>query len=318
MGIFKRVVAAAMLCGIATAAAAQDYPARPVKIFVGAAAGGSTDLVARVVAKQLTKMWNVSVLIENRTGASGAIAAEAVAKSDPDGYTIFGGSFAPSVIAASRDKVPYDPFKDFAHAVLVSTYPQTIVVLASSPIQDLKQLIAEAKANPGKLNYGTGGVGSSTHLFIEMMNTMAGLKTTNVPYRGGAPALNALLGGELDFAGLALPIVHAQGTNLRPLAVTSGKPNRFLPGVPSLSEIVPGYDAEDLIVFQVPVATPKPIVDKINRDVNIALQDPEVRASLDLLNQDIRGGSVEDATDYLRRAIERWRPIIKATGLGAM
>lgn len=310
-------LAVILIAGALSAARAQTYPSKAVRIVVGAGAGGPTDLAARVVSQKLTEMWSVPVIVENRGGAGGTIGADGVAKSAPDGYTVFAGSFAPSVIAGTRTKAPYDAYKDFAHVSILSTYPMAIVVPAASRFQTLQQLIDDLRARPGALNYGSGGVGASSHLFVEMMNRMAGLKAVNVPFQGGGPALNALLGGQLDFAALGVTIVHAQTERVRALAVTSASPHPKLPHVPSIATLLPGYEAEDFVSLHMPAGTPKEIVQKMQRDVAATLQQPDIKARFEQLAMQIKASTPDEAADFIRSEIEKWRPLIKATGLDA-
>ena len=184
---------------------AQDFPTKPVRIVIGLAPGGSTDTIARLVAQKLSEAWGQNVLVDNRPGAGGTIGADLAAKAQPDGYTLFVGGFGPSVMAGNLySKLPYDPANDFEHVSLMVAFPLTLVVPASSPVTSVKALIEQAKAKPGALKYGSVGVGSSPHVFIEMMNLMAGTKTIHVPYKGGAPALAGVLAAEVDYAMIAI------------------------------------------------------------------------------------------------------------------
>ncbi|MCC7346298.1 MAG: hypothetical protein IT538_02765 [Variibacter sp.] len=316
-GILRTLLAVAAVLSGCGLAAAQPYPSKPVRIVVGAGPGGPTDLAARVVSQKLAEAWNVPVLVENRGGAGGMIGGESVAKAAPDGYTVFAGSFAPSVIAGTRAKAPYDAYKDFAHVTVLGTYPMAIVVPAGSRFQSLQQLLDESRAKPGSLNYGSGGVGASSHLFVEMMNMMAGAKAVNVPFQGGGPALAALLGNQLDFAALGVPIVHAQTERVRALAVTSARPNFKLPAAPPIASLLPGYDSQDFVSFHMPAGTPREIVDKMQRDLVTILQAPEVKERFNQLAMEITGATPEQAAAFIRSEIEKWRPVIKATGLDA-
>jgi tripartite-type tricarboxylate transporter receptor subunit TctC len=309
------VAVAVLFCGGILAAQAQPYPSRAIRIVVGAGAGGPTDLAARVVSLKLSELWGVPVVVENRGGASGTIGADGVAKSAPDGYTVFAGSFAPSVIAGTRTKVPYDAYKDFAHVSVLGTYPMAIVVPTNSRFKNLQQIIDESRSKPGSLNYGSGGVGASSHLFVEMMNMMAKAKAVNVPFQGGGPALNALLGEQLDFAALGVTIIHAQGERIRALAVTSAKPNFKVPDVPPIAGLLPGYDAQDFVSLHMPLGTPPEIVNKMQQAMVTILQQPEVKERFDQLAMEVRGSTPAEAATFIHDEIEKWRPVIKATGL---
>ncbi|HZN24268.1 MAG TPA: tripartite tricarboxylate transporter substrate binding protein [Burkholderiales bacterium] len=316
--LMNLTAAAALLLNCSLGAQAQTYPSKPIRVVVGAGAGGPTDLAARMISQPLTKAWGVPVVVDNRAGAGGMIGADLVAKSTPDGYTVFAGSFAPNVLAASRAKVSYDAYKGFAHVTVLGTYPMAIVVRADSRFQSLEQLIKETKERPSGLNYASGGVGASSHLFVEMMNMRANVKAVNVPFQGGGPALNALLGQQVDFAALGVTIVHAQAERVRALAVTSATPHPKLPGVPPVAQMFPGFDAQDFASLHMPAATPRELVAKVQRDVAAILAQPDVRTKFEQqLAMQVAGTSPAATAEFIRKEIEKWRPIIKATGVDA-
>ena len=267
----------AALLGLAAAAAlpqlasAQAWPAKPIRIVVGFPPGGAADQIARLVAQPLQDTLGQPVVVENKTGAGGNVAGDAVAKSPPDGYTLLmssGGmvSVNPHIYA----KMSFDPAKDLmpvASAARVSVY---LVVKPEFPAKTVQEFVAHAKANPGKLSYGTPGNGSSPHLAAEMMNSQAGTSTRHIPYRGAAPALQDLLGGQLDFLmdpGVALP--HVQAGKLKLLAVGSLHRSSLYPDVPTLDEAgLKGFDADTLFGFYAPAGTPKPVIDRLNAEIN--------------------------------------------------
>jgi tripartite-type tricarboxylate transporter receptor subunit TctC len=262
---------AAALAAPAHAQVPSPFPSKPVRIIVGFSAGGSTDVLARIVADELRKDWGQPVVVENRVGAGGVLAAEHVAKSAPDGYTLLmssGGMV--SVNPHIYSKMSFDPAKDLmpvASAARVSVY---LVVKPEFPAKTVQEFLAHAKANPGKLSYGSPGNGSSPHLAAEMMNGQAGTSTRHIPYRGAAPALQDLLGGQIDFLmdpGVALPQVQAG--KLKLLAVGSLHRSSLYPDVPTLDEAgLKGFDADTLFGFYAPAGTPKAIVDRLNGEIN--------------------------------------------------
>jgi len=225
----------------AAAAYGQSYPTKPVRFIVGTAPGGSTDTIARIVAQELSKTWGQNVVVDNRPGAGATIAADLVAKSQPDGYTLFVGGFGPIAMAGSLyPKLPYDPANDFAHVTLMVSFPNVVVVSDSSAISSLKDLIAQAKAKPGVLKYGSSGVGGSGHVFVELMNLNAGINTVHVPYRGAPLALAGMLSGEVDYVlpaiSTALSLLSAN--RVRALAVTSANASPRLPNVPTIATAI--------------------------------------------------------------------------------
>src|ERR1700704_2012829 len=199
------LVAFSLLAASALCSHAQNYPERPVRFIGGTVPGGSTDTIARIVAQGLSASWGQNVVVDNRPGAGGTLAADMVVKAQPDGYTLFVGGFGPIAMAGSLyPGLPYDPAKDFAHVTLMVTFPNVLVVPATSPITSIKELIMQAKAKPGALKYGSSGVGGSTHVFLELMNMRAGISTVHIPYKGGAPAVTGLLSGEVNYAAPAV------------------------------------------------------------------------------------------------------------------
>ncbi len=304
----------------AAAAYGQSYPTKPVRFIVGTAPGGSTDTIARIVAQELSKTWGQNVVVDNRPGAGATIAADLVAKSQPDGYTLFVGGFGPIAMAGSLyPKLPYDPANDFAHVTLMVSFPNVVVVSDSSAISSLKDLIAQAKAKPGVLKYGSSGVGGSGHVFVELMNLNAGINTVHVPYRGAPLALAGMLSGEVDYVlpaiSTALSLLSAN--RVRALAVTSANVSPRLPNVPTIASTLPGYDALEFHGLHAPVKTPQYIVAKLQREVSTILRRADVKERLDSLAMDASGNSSEEFSSFIRRQIQTWSKVGRAANVRA-
>ena len=316
---------AAALCIIALDGGAaefstQSYPSKPVRIIGGTAPGGSTDTIARIVAQELSKSWGQNVVVDNRPGAGATIAADLVAKAPPDGYTLLVGGFGPNAMAgALYPNLPYDPANDFAHVTMMVTFPNVVVVPVSSSIVSLKDLIEQAKARPGILKYGSSGVGGSGHVFIELMNLSAGIRTVHVPYRGGPAALTGMLGGEVDYVlpaiSTALSLMSAN--RIRALAVTSANASPRLPNVPPISSTLAGYEALEFHGLHAPTKTPRHIVAQIQQEVAKALRRPEVKERLDGLAMDVVASRPEEFTQFIRKQIEIWTKVRRAADIRA-
>ena len=305
--------------GWESAVHAQDYPTKPVRFVVGFAAGAN-DTVARIVAQKLAESWGQNVVVENRPGAGGTIAADLVVKAQPDGYTLFVGEFGPSVVAGSLfSKLPYDPAKDFAHVTQLVSFPVVLVVPAASPVGGLKDLIEQAKSKPGMLKYSTGGIGSSPHLFIALMNLTAHVDAVPVHYRGGAPALLGVIGAEVDYTMISVSTALPQlgAGRIRALAVTSANAISRLPNVPPISSVLPGYEALALHGLHAPANTPKAIVAKLYQEVGKVLHRPEVKKRFDELAMDVSASTPEEFTAVIRKQIETWTPIARAANVRA-
>jgi tripartite-type tricarboxylate transporter receptor subunit TctC len=311
----------AVASGIAPAPVrGQEYPSKPVRIVVGFAAGGSVDLVARVLAQKLPDLWGQPVIVENRPGAGGTIAADLVAKAPPDGYTLLLGDISSNAAAANLySNLPYDPIKDFAHVTRLVTFPLVLYVPAASPITSLNDLIAQAKAKPGMLRYGSGGVGTSPHLFTELINQMAGIKTEAIHYKGSAPSVAGLLAGDVEYSASSISTVLAQlqGGRVRAIAVTGAASVPGLPGVPPVSSAVPGYEALTFHGLHAPAKTPAAIVAKINRDVVKVMQLPDVKQRFDELSDEVSVNTPEEFTAYIRQQTELWGKVIRAGNIRA-
>ena len=296
---------------------AQDYPLRAVKIIVPFPAGGTADLMTRIFSDWLSKKWGHPVVIENRTGAAGNIGAEAVAKADPDGYTLLAAPPPPLVINQNLyPKLGFDP-TEFVPIVIMGRVPNALVVNAKVPLASVAELIAYAKANPGKLTCATQGNGTTSHLTAELFQMMAEVKFQQVPYRGSAPALTDLSAGNVDlmFDNLGASLALVNGGQLRLLAVATPKRMVALPQVPTIAETLGGFESAAWFAIVAPPKTPAAVVDKINADVNEALREGDVRERLAQLSAEPIGGTPQATAAYMREEVERWHKVIKAANV---
>ena len=302
---------------LAGAARAQTWPARPVRLVVPYAPGGPTDAVARLVADQLSKLWAQQIVIENRGGAGTNIGAEAVARSDPDGYTMLVGSAALAVNRNLYRSLSYDAVADFAPVSLVCGFSFFMVVPASSPARSVKEFIAFAKENRGKVTFASPGTGSPPHLGGELFKSMTGIEMTHVPYRGAGPALNDLFAGRVDVifvSGTATEQI--KGGKLRGLAFSGTSRSTAMPDIPTVAEAgVPGFELSSWYGFFVPAKTPRAIIDKMNADTIAALAEPRIRSRLEQLGYAVDGSSPETLATLLKSEIDKWAPIIKAANI---
>ena len=315
-GIATALGLAAMLAAW-PAAQAQDYPSRAVKIIVPFPAGGTADVMPRIFTEWLAKKWGQPVVIENRTGAAGNIGAEAVAKAEPDGYTLLAAPPPPLVINQNLyPKLGFDP-ADFVPIVIMGRVPNALVINPKLPLNSVAELIAYAKANPGKLTSATQGNGTTSHLTSEMFQLMAGVKFQHVPYRGSAPALTDLVAGSVDLMfdnlGVSLPLVKSG--QLKLLGVATPKRMASLPDVPTIAETLPGFESAAWFAIVAPPKTPQAVVDKINADVNEALRQGDIVQRLAQLSAEPIGGTPQATAAYMREEIERWHKVIKAANV---
>jgi tripartite-type tricarboxylate transporter receptor subunit TctC len=282
---------------LAAGAAAQDYPARPVTIVVPQAAGGANDILGRIVAQQLSQSLGQQFVVENRVGAGGNIGTAATAKAPRDGYTLlFTISAAHAVNPTLYAQPGFDPVKDFDPVMLVATVPFLLVVNQTVPASSVAELIALAKKEPGKIAYGSSGNGTTNHLLGEMFKSMAGVDMLHVPYRGGGPALTDLLAGQVPvmFDTLATSIEHIRAGKLRALAVTSATRSNVLPEIPAVAEFVPGYEAIGWQGLGAPRGTPAAIIDRLNKEINAGLADPQIKARIADLGYTVFANSPAD------------------------
>jgi tripartite-type tricarboxylate transporter receptor subunit TctC len=326
-GAGKPVRALAALAGWALAAcmgmahAAGEYPNHPGHLVVPYTPGGNTDMLGRVIAEELGRATGQQMIVDNRPGAAGTIGTDQVAKSPPDGYTLLLASFGNILTAAALYKdLPYDPVNDLTPITMVAA-PQTVIVVNPSlPFTDVKGMIAYAKANPGKLNYGSSGNGTSNHLFGALFASMAKVQMTHVPYKGSGPAINDVLAGtiQLSFAPFPLVMGHIKAGTLRPLAVTGSTRHPLLPAIPTVAEAgVPGYEALGWFALMAPANTPKPVIMMLNREINRIIQLPAVRARLAQEGADPLGGTPEEARRSILEGVKKWGDLVKKLNITA-
>jgi tripartite-type tricarboxylate transporter receptor subunit TctC len=321
MTIARRATLALPLLALPGLARAQEaYPSRPVRIVVSFTAGGTTDIIARLVGAQLSERWGQPVVIDNRPGAGGNIGTDHVVKSAPDGYTLLVGSVGPLAVNMSLYRnMPYDSRKDLAAVTLLAGVPNVLIVRPDFAAQDVAQLVAEAKRRPGQLSYASTGAGTSSHLSGVMLNTMAGIDTIHVPYRG-AVALNDMLAGRVDFMFATIPSVIAQirGGRFKAIAVSSTGRSRSLPDVPAMVELgFPEFDASSWFGMVAPRATPRPIIDKLAEDVHAVLRQPEIERQMVEQGADPVGNGPEAFAAFIDREVTRWAAIVRAANASA-
>jgi len=312
------VLLAACAAGAAGIAAAQQFPNRALRIIVPVPPGGGVDLLSRALGQKVADSVGVPVVIDNRPGASAAIGTEQLARSAPDGYTLMMAYSAHATNPIFNPKLPYDTAKDFAALVHVGYIPLLLVVHPSLPAASLKQLIALAKARPGQIQYASGGAGAGAHLSGELLKHMAGIDLIHVPYKGNAPALNDVIGGQVPimFDTITTCIQHAKAGRLRMLAVTSAKRTAQAPEAPTMAEAgLPGFEVSAWYVMLAPAQTPREIVARLNAEFNKAINDAELRSRLSSQGVEFVGGSAEQADSFIRAEVSRWQKIVKATGM---
>jgi tripartite-type tricarboxylate transporter receptor subunit TctC len=320
---------AAIVCGAALAvwavARAEGFPEKPVRFIVGFTPGGPSDIIARALGQKLAEGWAQQVVIENRPGAGGNIAAEAAARSAPDGYTWLLGNN--SILATNQSlyrSLAYDPVRDFAPVALVAIQPNILVVNPAVPATSVKELIDLARAKPGRLNYASSGSGAAAHLAAELFKAMAGVDMVHVPYKGAQPALTDVIAGQaqLMFATSASVIPYIKAGRLRALAVTTSRRSATVPDLPTVSEAgaesgLRGFEAITWHGVVVPRATPAPLVERINADIVRALGARDLRERLEALGAELAPGTPQDFADYIAREIPKWAKVVKDSGARA-
>jgi tripartite-type tricarboxylate transporter receptor subunit TctC len=298
---------------------AADYPSRPIKLIVPFAPGGGTDIVARVIAQKLGEAWKQPVVVENRAGGNGTIGAAAVAKAPPDGYLLTMMTASHSVnVTLQGTKHPYDLLKDFAPISQVTTQPYVLVINPEVPAKSVKELIALAKSKPGKLTYGSSGIGGTSHLSGALFCSLADIQMTHVPYRGGEPAMADVVSGQIDM--LFSTRLQSRGFiaagRLRPLAVTTAKRSPAMPELPTMQEAgVPGYEVAGWYGVLAPAATPPAIVDKLNREIVRIVHLPEVAEKMESDGSEPVGSTPQQFAAHIKAEVEKWRDLIQKTGI---
>jgi tripartite-type tricarboxylate transporter receptor subunit TctC len=296
---------------------AQTWPTRPIKLVVPFAAGGTTSILGRAMADKLAPLLGQPVVVDNRPGAGGNVGMDAVAKSEPDGYTLLMGPIGLAINPALYSKMSFDPLRDLAPIGLYAGVPNLLVVHPSVPAQSLKELIALFKANPGKYNYASNGNGTSSHLAAEMLKSSAGVDIVHIPYKGGAPAMADLLAGQVTMLFDQMPAVLPQvkGGKVRALGVSSAQRSAAAPEVPSLAEAgLPGFDMTVWFGLLAPARTPPAVLQRVNAEMGKVLQDPEFRTFLAGLGVSPLGGSPEAFASFIQAETQRWAQVVKASG----
>ncbi len=314
---FAVVAAALALVASPLVRAEPNWPTKPVKILFGFPPASATDIIARAVGQKLSEKWGQPVLIDNRPGAGGNLGSDAAAKSAADGYTIFFCTVANPIGVALYSRLSYDYVKDFTPITLVATTPLVLVTNTSVPINNVKELIAYAKANPGKLNFGSGGIGTSNHLAGEMFKRATGTELTHIPYKGTPAAYTDLMSGQISLMWDNIVAVTGQikSGRLKPIAVTSLTRAPSLPDVPTMDESgLPGFEALSWIGASVPVGTPKEIVDKIHTDIVAVLRMPEIRDQLAKSGAVVVGNTQEQFAEWNRSEIAKWGKAVRESG----
>ncbi|WP_417282805.1 Bug family tripartite tricarboxylate transporter substrate binding protein [Comamonas sp.] len=316
----KSLAAAALLgaVGMAPAAAQDVFPSKPLTIVVPFAAGGTTDILARIVSQALQQELGQTVIVDNKPGAGGNIGAAAAARAAADGYTLFMGTVGTHAINASLYQKPgFDPIKDFAPLTRVATVPNLLVANPKQPFKTVKEMIAYAKANPGKLNYGSSGSGSSIHLSGELFRSMTGLDMVHVPYKGSAPAITDLLGNQIAvmFDNMPSAIQHVRSGKLRPIAVTTAKRSPELPDVPTVAEAgVPGYEATSWFGLWTQAKTPAPVQQRLHAAIAKVLKDPAVIKKINDQGGDIVIDTPAEFAAYIKAESAKWGKVVKDSG----
>jgi tripartite-type tricarboxylate transporter receptor subunit TctC len=296
---------------------AENYPSRFVRLVVPFPPGGAVDNAARILANRLSEMWGQQMVIENKGGAGGNIAAQAVLQAEPDGYTVYICSIGHAINQFIYPNLGYDPVADFSPVTLMCHYPNIMAVPNSSAYRAVPEFIAAAKADPGKLTYASSGIGTSLHLCGELFKHLAGVDLTHIPYRGAGPALNDLLPGRVDaiFANFPSTLPYVQNGQLRGLAVTTARRQPEVPDLPAIAEFVPGYDVSSWFALFVAARTPAEIIAKLHRDAVAALRHPPVKARYAQLGATVVGSGPAELATHLKSEMDRWGPVIKAAGI---
>lgn len=322
--MMRRLFSLALTFGMALFAGAANaqtaWPTKPIRLLVGYAAGGSTDVTARIIGQALSERLGQPVIIENRAGAGGNIAADAAAKADPDGYTLL--MTTSSTFAANPSlykSLPFNVQTDFAPITLTAFIPNLLVVNPAVPANNVPELIAYLKANPGELNFGSAGNGTSQHIAGELFNSLAGVKMVHVAYRGGAPAVNDLLGGQLQviFAPLVEVLQQARADKVRALGITTAKRSPLLPEVPTIAETLPGYEIALWNGLVAPAKTPPEIIDRINRAAIDALRSAELKAKLAEQGSEPVGNTPAEFKAFIASEAVKWRRLVELSGATA-
>jgi tripartite-type tricarboxylate transporter receptor subunit TctC len=301
-----------------TTAFAQTYPDKPVRLIVPFSAGGPADLLGRLIAEKLTRSLGQTVVVINKDGAGTILGVDMAAKATPDGYTLLLGNVAMVINSSAGKRLPYDLKRDLAPVSLAFTQPLILVINPSLPIVNLKEFIAYAKANSGKLKYGSSGIGTSIHLTSELFRNATGIELTHIPYNGAAPALTDLLGGQIDlmFPGITPVVAHVKSGKLRAIGLTSAKRSAALPDVPTMNELgVANFESIGWYGVLVPAGTPKPVVARLNRDLVAALSQPDLRERLASQGGDAAASTPEQFAAFIDSELKKWTSVIRTANI---
>jgi tripartite-type tricarboxylate transporter receptor subunit TctC len=310
---------AAALPAVSRIARAQAYPSRPVRIIVGFAAGGPADVIARLIGQWLSERLGQPIIVENRPGAAGNIGTEIGVRAPPDGYTLFMALSVNAINAAVYEKLPFNFIRDTAPVASIASIPLIMEVNPSVPVKTVPEFIAYAKANPGKINMASAGIGAPQHVAGELFKMMAGINMVHVPYRGEGLALPDLISGQLQamFSVMSASLGYIKAGKLRALAVTTAKRQELLPDVSTVGEFLPGYEARGWYGIVVPKATPVNIIEKLNQEINAALADPTMKTRLTDLGCAVFAGSPADFGKFIAEETEKWAKVVKFAGIKA-
>ncbi len=314
-----RTLAAALMLNPLSVIAADAYPSKPLRMVITFPAGGPTDVVVRLISQRLTDQWGYPVIIDNRGGAGGIVGTEIVARATPDGYTFLVGTAGGMTInPALRSDLSYDPFRDFSPVGMLVVNPQILVAHPTLAAKNIRELVALAKQKPGQLNFASAGTGTATHLGLELLKLTAGIDVVHVPYKGGAPAVTDLIGGQVQLLWVSIPSVlpHVKAGRLRALAVSTAKRTTSAPDVPTVTESgYPGFEYSNWNALFAPAGTPQPQLRKINAQVVAALSDPAVAQRLTAQGADPAPGTPEELGKYMRTDHERWKKVIRTANI---
>jgi tripartite-type tricarboxylate transporter receptor subunit TctC len=317
----QKGAAAALAVALAfswSSAVAQDYPSRPIRVIVPQSAGGSTDLIARLLAQKMGDALGQSVVVDNRPGAGSVNGTDMAAKAAPDGYTLLTVAASFTITPALHKKLPFDSVRDFAPISQVATLPHILIVHPSVPVKSVKDVIALAKAKPGDLNVATSGIATSTHLAAELFMHLTGTKMVTVPYKGGSPSMTAMLAGQcqLNFAALSTALPHVRSGKVRAIAVSSGKRSVTAPEYPTIAEAgVPGYEHSSWVGLLAPAKTPRPILSRLGTEAIKAAEAPDTKPYLLKSGMEPVGSTSAEFAAVIKTEIAKWQKVVKAAGL---